>query len=112
MVPATVQGREMKLLLEDGHNAAVIHMVGTIDIHSLLGLKEAIATVLRNGSRRIVVNLHGVNGIDMVGAAGLLCAARMVKERRGDLLISCASTKIKKTLRDLSSGDLLSFARK
>jgi anti-sigma B factor antagonist len=76
----------------------IVVLSGDIDAYTCLTLRQAVADLIDEGYFRIVINLSDVKYVDSSGLGTLVGALRRTTERNGDLVLSGASSHLRKVL--------------
>lgn len=90
--------RDFDVLVNRTDRAAVIELVGDVDLYNAPQLQEAIRELLASGQHRILVDLSRVEYIDSSGLGTLVGGLRRAREQDGDLSIMDASPRVRKVL--------------
>ena len=90
--------RDFDVLVSRTDSAAVIELVGDVDLYNAPQLQEAIRELLASGQHRILVDLSRVEHIDSSGLGTLVGGLRRTREQDGDLTITDASPRVRKAL--------------
>lgn len=90
--------RDFDVLVNRTEGAAVIELVGDVDLYNAPQLQEAIRELLASGQHRILVDLSRVEYIDSSGLGTLVGGLRRAREQDGDLSIMDASPRVRKVL--------------
>ena len=89
---------DFDVLVSRTDSAAVIELVGDVDLYNAPQLQEAIRELLASGQHRILVDLSRVEYIDSSGLGTLVGGLRRAREQDGDLTIRDASPRVRKVL--------------
>jgi len=84
---------DVQLSTEDGGTATVVSVAGDLDIHSAPALRAALATLLDDGSARLVVDLEKVGFLDSSGIGVLVGAQKRCVELGGELRLVCTQPR-------------------
>lgn len=78
------------------HDAPVLDLEGPI--YSGAGLDGPVQTMMRNGHRRVVLNLAQVRTLDAAGIGALVGAWLAMRAAGGELVLMCPSRRIEEML--------------
>ena len=88
-------GFRVDVVHPDGHAVALVR--GEMD-HDAPGLWEWLEDSVRQGQRRIVVDLGGVSFLDPAGVRSLLRATKRLREEGGELTLRSPTPLVRKVL--------------
>lgn len=75
---------------------AVVEFQGEMDISTSGKAKEAMHTLLEEGCRRLIVNLHGTEYIDSTGLGALVGTLRRMREQGGGMRLIGLSGRVRR----------------
>jgi anti-anti-sigma factor len=91
----------MQIRWSERHKVAVIDPQGDLGIRSMVEIKNAASTLLRDGCRLLIVDCGGVQRVEAMGLGVLverLCRAR---DHGGTLALACVGPELAARMRDL-----------
>lgn len=77
----------------------VIEVGGEVDVYTAPGLREAIASLVDNGTYHLIVDLESVDFLDSTGLGVLVGALKRVRAHDGAIDLVCTQGKILKIFR-------------
>ena len=81
-----------------GHSLAILELSGRLTVESGSALNDAVAAVLGEGRRHLLLNLTDITFMDAAGLGVLADTLRMVRSRRGELKLVARSAAIRQLL--------------
>ena len=88
----------------------VIRPTGDLDVYTVGSLRDAIGTMIEEGTTRVVVDLDAVPFMDSSGLGALMGGVRRLREAGGDLAISCTREQHLKLFTITGFGEGVSIA--
>lgn len=89
---------DVKLVAQVVGDATVVSVSGEIDVFTAPQLREVLMAAIEGGSRRMIVDLEGVEFLDSTGLAVLVAGLKRVREAGGDLHVVCTRDHILRVL--------------
>jgi anti-sigma B factor antagonist len=93
-----------------GQDYKIIKPDGDLDVYTVGSLRDAIGTMIDEGSTKLVVDLDGVPFMDSSGLGALMGAVRRLREAGGDLAIACTREQHLKLFTITGFGEGVSIA--
>ena len=87
---------DLEIKVRKEKNIPVITLSGEIDVYTYPKLNEALATLIEEGCKDLVINLEQVKYIDSTGLGVLANSAAKIANKKGSLHLVCTKTNIKK----------------
>ena len=91
----------MEISTRKDQACTIVDLVGEVDIHGTPQLKEALSSLTKEGSLKLLVNLSKVTYIDSSGL-GVLVGALKEATKQGGRLVLAGMTRDVKTVFDLT----------
>jgi anti-sigma B factor antagonist len=88
----------------------VIRPDGDLDVYTVGSLRDAIGTMIDEGSTKLVVDLDSVPFMDSSGLGALMGGVRRLREAGGDLAIACTREQHLKLFTITGFGEGVSIA--
>lgn len=88
----------------------VLRPTGDLDVYTVGSLRDAIGTMIDEGTHRVVVDLDGVPFMDSSGLGALMGGVRRLREAGGDLAIACTREQHLKLFTITGFGEGVSIA--
>lgn len=88
----------------------VIRPEGDLDVYTVGSLRDAIGTMIEEGSTKLVVDLDSVPFMDSSGLGALMGGVRRLREAGGDLAIACTREQHLKLFTITGFGEGVSIA--
>lgn len=88
----------MRSRVEDLDDVVVVHVDGDVDVSQTLALRDTLAEALGDGSRKVLVDLAGVEFIDSAGIGLLVTAHRRAQGAQGALVVSGVTPTVARVL--------------
>jgi anti-sigma B factor antagonist len=79
--------------------AAVLRMFGFLNAHTAPSLKQEIALLIEGGTRRVVVDLTGIEFMDSSGLAALVAGLKMTRAEGGTLTVTGAKPNVEEVFK-------------
>jgi anti-sigma B factor antagonist len=87
---------DLEIKVRKEKNIPVITLSGEIDVYTYPKLNEALAALIEEGCKDLVINLEQVKYIDSTGLGVLANSAAKLSGKKGNLHVVCTKTNIKK----------------
>ena len=88
---------EFKLATADlGNGVSTVSVAGEVDLATAPELKEALAEVINDGARGVLVDLSNATFIDSTTLGVLMGAVKRLRPAGGELAIACHDPNIRK----------------
>ncbi|MGZ4278677.1 MAG: STAS domain-containing protein [Solirubrobacteraceae bacterium] len=101
----------LRIERRDHGPVAVLALHGELDIATAGLLAQALPQAVRDGRRRLLVDLRGVRLMDSVGVRALVHARRRMSNRDGTAAFVCTEEPIGRTVRQMGLYDALGFTQ-
>jgi anti-sigma B factor antagonist len=88
----------------------VIKPTGDLDVYTVGSLRDAIGSMIEEGSTKVVVDLDAVPFMDSSGLGALMGGVRRLREAGGDLAIACTREQHLKLFTITGFGEGVSIA--
>ena len=88
----------------------VLRPEGDLDVYTVGSLRDAIGTMIDDGTPYVVVDLDGVPFMDSSGLGALMGGVRRLREAGGDLAIACTREQHLKLFTITGFGEGVSIA--
>lgn len=88
----------------------VLRPEGDLDVYTVGSLRDAIGTMIDDGTPHVVVDLDGVPFMDSSGLGALMGGVRRLREAGGDLAIACTREQHLKLFTITGFGEGVSIA--
>ncbi|HYP22008.1 MAG TPA: STAS domain-containing protein [Actinomycetota bacterium] len=88
----------------------VLRPEGDLDVYTVGSLRDAIGTMIEDGTPHVVVDLDGVPFMDSSGLGALMGGVRRLREAGGDLAIACTREQHLKLFTITGFGEGVSIA--
>lgn len=88
----------------------VIKPSGDLDVYTVGSLRDAIGSMIEEGSTKVVVDLDAVPFMDSSGLGALMGGVRRLRESGGDLAIACTREQHLKLFTITGFGEGVSIA--
>ena len=88
----------------------VLRPEGDLDVYTVGSLRDAIGTMIDDGTPQVVVDLDGVPFMDSSGLGALMGGVRRLREAGGDLAIACTREQHLKLFTITGFGEGVSIA--
>jgi anti-sigma B factor antagonist len=88
----------------------VIRPTGDLDVYTVGSLRDAIGSMIDEGSTKVVVDLDSVPFMDSSGLGALMGGVRRLRESGGDLAIACTREQHLKLFSITGFGEGVSIA--
>ena len=88
----------------------VIKPTGDLDVYTVGSLRDAIGSMIEDGTTRVVVDLDQVPFMDSSGLGALMGGVRRLREAGGDLAIACTREQHLKLFTITGFGEGVSIA--
>ena len=79
---------------QHSHGAAVITVVGELDLRSAAALKSGLVEAIDRGARQVVVDMSAVTFIDSMGLGALVGGLKRLRAVDGELALVCVDRSI------------------
>lgn len=96
---ASVRYVDLNISTQYQDDYAVVSATGEIDLHTAPRLQSELATLLRTGTGRLVIDLGRVEFCDSTGVNVLLAALRRAKDQGGSMCLVSPQAAVRKILR-------------
>lgn len=90
---------------EHDHYTEVIAR-GRLNLGGAPVLRSAVASALESGSRRLIVNMDGIDSMDSTGLGTLVACLKATREHGGDLRIANVNARVR-TVLEMSGTDAI-----
>ena len=87
--------------------AAVVHVVGELDVATAPELREAVVGLVRQDVSEVVIDLAALEFIDSSGLSVLVGAHKRLRERGGELRLRAVPSQAANVLRVTGLADIL-----
>ncbi|MGH9059710.1 MAG: STAS domain-containing protein [Acidimicrobiales bacterium] len=87
---------ELGLDVTERQGYAVLAVQGEVDVYTAPRLRERLVELVTEGTRRIVVDLEGVDFLDSTGLGVLVGGLKRLRSHGGDLTLVCTQPRILK----------------
>lgn len=98
---------EISITLFDEH--PLVEISGAVDSKAAGSLYDALTDCVGKAGATLIVDLSHVSHLTHAGTRGLIVAAKLMKSRRGEMLIRAAAPSTEAFLRSLGFDHLLTF---
>lgn len=95
---ASVRLVELKISTASQGGHAVVSVYGEVDLYTAPRLQAELATLVRDGISRLVVDLSGVEFCDSTGMNVLLSAMKRLRENGGSLELAAPRSAVRRIL--------------
>ena len=102
--------QKVDIAIEDAEGYKVLRPTGDLDVYTVGSLRDAIGSMIDQGSTSVVVDLDGVPFMDSSGLGALMGGVRRLREAGGDLAIACTREQHLKLFTITGFGDGVSIA--
>lgn len=89
---------ELKISTASQGGHAVVSVYGEVDLYTAPRLQTELATLVRDGVSRLVVDLSGVEFCDSTGMNVLLSAMKRLRENGGSLELAAPRSAVRRIL--------------
>lgn len=97
----------MDIRWSEPHKVAVIDPRGDLGIRSMVSIKNAIGSLLRDGCRTVIVDCRGVERVEAMGLGVLVERMCRAREQGGTLVLAHVGPLLAERMRDLRVDSLL-----
>lgn len=87
---------DLGLDVSERDDYSVLAVTGEVDVATVPRLREQLHGLVAQGSKKIVVDLDGVDFLDSTGLGVLVGALKRVRSNEGDLYLVCNQPRIRK----------------
>jgi anti-anti-sigma factor len=91
----------MQVRWSEAHRVAVIDAQGDLGIRTMVGMKNAIGSLVRDGCRIVIVDCHGVQRMEAMSLGVLVERLCRVRELNGTLALTGLSPDLEARLLEL-----------
>lgn len=91
----------MQVRWSEAHRVAVIDAQGDLGIRTMVGMKNAIGSLVRDGCRTLIVDCHGVQRMEAMSLGVLVERLCRVRELNGTLALAGLSPDLEARLLEL-----------
>ena len=95
---ATVTTVELKISSRSQGNVAVVTVGGEVDLYTAPQLRDELVGALKDGARRLVIDMSRVEFCDSTGISVLLSAMKRSRDKDGDLELVAPKPAVTKVL--------------
>lgn len=96
--------------IEDEGDHHILRPVGDLDVYTVGSLRDAISTLIDEGTAKVVVDLDDVPFMDSSGLGALMGGVRRMREAGGDLAVACTREQHLKLFSITGFGEGVSIA--
>ena len=96
----------MRILVEEGRDALRVWCAGDLEVSGARSLLRALDQLARHG-RPVLLDVGGIQGVDVVAAAMLAQAVRRLREAGLPAVVAAADAHLRETLDLVGCGDIL-----
>lgn len=102
--------QKIEIDVRSGGDYQVLRPEGDLDVYTVGSLRDAIGTMIDDGTPHVVVDLDGVPFMDSSGLGALMGGVRRLREAGGDLAIACTREQHLKLFTITGFGEGVSIA--
>ncbi|MDQ4125224.1 MAG: STAS domain-containing protein [Actinomycetota bacterium] len=102
--------QKIEIDVRSGDDYQVLRPEGDLDVYTVGSLRDAIGTMIDDGTPHVVVDLDGVPFMDSSGLGALMGGVRRLREAGGDLAIACTREQHLKLFTITGFGEGVSIA--
>ena len=105
-----VSQQKIDIQIDTEGDHRVIKPTGDLDVYTVGSLRDAIGSMIEDGTTKVVVDLDAVPFMDSSGLGALMGGVRRLREAGGDLAISCTREQHLKLFTITGFGEGVSIA--